>query len=214
MNKQKKLTLTFIALLVLAIVIAGIALLVKRYMPSNREMALTDYFKVSEGEMQVILQDQIYDTKALYENGQIYVDYGMVHDYLNSRFYWDSKENQLLYTTSTAVISAAADSQDYYTNKSKASMDYPIVKVKGDTAYVALDYVKERTALDYKKYDKPDRVVITYRYNEKADYAKAKKKARIRYRASIKSDILVKLKEDDQVRVLEQGDSTKSGDGK
>ena len=76
MNKQKKLTLTFIALLVLAIVIAGIALLVKRYMPSNREMALTDYFKVSEGEMQVILQDQIYDTKALYENGQIYVDYG------------------------------------------------------------------------------------------------------------------------------------------
>ena len=213
MNKQKKLTLTFIALLVLAIVIAGIALLVKRYMPSNREMALTDYFKVSEGEMQVILQDQIYDTKALYENGQIYVDYGMVHDYLNSRFYWDSKENQLLYTTSTAVISAAADSQDYYTNKSKASMDYPIVKVKGDTAYVALDYVKERTALDYKKYDKPDRVVITYRYNEKADYAKAKKKARIRYRASIKSDILVKLKEDDQVRVLEQGDSTKSGDG-
>ena len=213
MNKQKKLTLTFIALLVLAIVIAGIALLVKRYMPSNREMALTDYFKVSEGEMQVILQDQIYDTKALYENGQIYVDYGMVHDYLNSRFYWDSKENQLLYTTSTAVISAAADRQDYYTNKSKASMDYPIVKVKGDTAYVALDYVKERTALDYKKYDKPDRVVITYRYNEKADYAKAKKKARIRYRASIKSDILVKLKEDDQVRVLEQGDSTKSGDG-
>ena len=56
-------------------------------------------------------------------------------------------------------------------------------------------------------------MVITYRYNEKADYAKAKKKARIRYRASIKSDILVKLKEDDQVRVLEQGDSTKSGDG-
>ena len=54
--------------------------------------------------------------------------------------------------------------------------------------------------------------MITYRYNEKADYAKAKKKARIRYRASIKSDILVKLKEDDQVRVLEQGDSTKSGD--
>lgn len=213
MNKQKKLTLTFIVLLVFVVIIAGIALLVKKYMPSNKEMALTDYFKVSDGEMQVILQDQIYDTKALYEGGQIYVDYGMVHDYLNPRFYWDSKENQLLYTTSTAVISAAVDSADYYTNKSKASMDYPIVKVKGDTAYVALDYVKEHTALDYQKYDDPDRVVITYRYNEKADYAKAKKKAKIRYRASIKSDILVKLKENAQVRVLEQGDSTKSRDG-
>ena len=36
MNKQKKLTLTFIALLVLANLIAGIALLVIRYMTSNR----------------------------------------------------------------------------------------------------------------------------------------------------------------------------------
>ena len=213
MNKQKKLMIPFIALLVLAVIITAIALLVRRYMPSNKEMPLNDYFKVSEGEMQVILQDQIYDTKALYEEGRIYVDFGMVHDYLNPRFYWDSGENQLLYTTSTAVISASVDSNDYYTNKSKASMDYPIVKVKGDTAYVALDYVKEHTALDYKKYDKPDRVVITYRYNEKADYAKAKKKAKIRYRASIKSDILVKLEENAQVRVLEQGDSTKSGDG-
>ena len=213
MNKQKKLMIPFIALLVLAVIITAIALLVRRYMPSNKEMPLNDYFKVSEGEMQVILQDQIYDTKALYEGDRIYVDFGMVHDYLNPRFYWDSGENQLLYTTSTAVISASVDSNDYYTNKSKASMDYPIVKVKGDTAYVALDYVKEHTALDYKKYDKPDRVVITYRYNEKADYAKAKKKAKIRYRASIKSDILVKLEENAQVRVLEQGDSTKSGDG-
>lgn len=213
MKQQKKLIIPFIALLVLAVIITGTALAVKRYMPSNKEMSLDDYFKVSEGEIQVILQDQIYDTKALYENGQIYVDYAMIHDYLNPRFYWDSKENQLLYTTPTAVISTSVDSGDYYTNKSKSSVEYPIVKVKGDMAYVALDYVKEHTALDYKKYDKPDRVVINYRYNEKADYANAKKKAKIRYRASIKSDILVKLKEDARVRVLEQGDSTKSGDG-
>lgn len=214
MKQQKKLIISFIALLVLAVAVTGIALAVKRYMPSNKEMALNDYFKVSEGEIQVILQDQIYDTKAIYENGQIYVDYGMLHKYLNPRFYWDSKENQLLYTTSTAVISTSVDTGDYYTNKSKSSMEYPIVKVKGDMAYVALDYVKEHTALDYKKYDKPDRVVITYRYNEKENYAKAKKNAKLRYRASIKSNILVKLEEDARVRVLEQGGSTKSGDEK
>ena len=211
-KRQKKLIIPFIALLVLAILITGIALLVKKYMPSSQEMSLDDYFKVSKGEMQVILQDQIYDTKALYDNGEIYVDFGLVHDSLNSRFYWDAKENQLLYTTSTAVISAAVDSSDYYTNKSKSSMDYPIVKVSGDNAYVALDYVKQYTALDYKKYKNPDRVVITYRYNEKADFAKAKKKAKLRYRASIKSDILVNLNEGDEVSVLEQGSESTSGD--
>ena len=103
-KRQKKLIIPFIALLVLAILITGIALLVKKYMPSSKEMSLDDYFKVSKGEMQVILQDQIYDTKALYDNGEIYVDFGLVHDSLNSRFYWDAKENQLLYTTWTAAI--------------------------------------------------------------------------------------------------------------
>ena len=73
-KRQKKLIIPFIALLVLAILITGIALLVKKYMPSSKEMSLDDYFKVSKGEMQVILQDQIYDTKALYDNGEIYVD--------------------------------------------------------------------------------------------------------------------------------------------
>ncbi len=214
MKKQNKLIIPFAGLLVLAVLIVVAALLVKKYMPSSREMALTDYFKVSKGEMQVILQDEIYDTKALYENGEIYVDFNMVHDYLNSRFYWDSRENLLLYTTSTAVISAAADSTDYYTNKSKASKEYPIVKVQGNSAYIALDYVKDYSALDYKKYEKPDRVVITYRYNEKEDFAKAKKKAKIRYKQSIKSDILVKLNEGDEVRILEQGKESGSKENK
>lgn len=71
--------------------------------------------------------------------------------------------------------------------------------------------MKQYTALDYKKYKNPDRVVITYRYNEKADFAKAKKKAKLRYRASIKSDILVNLNEGDEVRVLEQGSESTSG---
>lgn len=57
-KRQKKLIIPFIALLVLAILITGIALLVKKYMPSSKEMSLDDYFKVSKGEMQVILQDR------------------------------------------------------------------------------------------------------------------------------------------------------------
>ena len=44
MKQQKKLIIPFIALLVLAVIITGIALAVKRYMPSNKEMSLDDYF--------------------------------------------------------------------------------------------------------------------------------------------------------------------------
>lgn len=55
-------------------------------------MSLDDYFKVTKGERQVILQDQIYDTKALYVTVRsmwISVWY-MIH--LILRFYWDAKE--------------------------------------------------------------------------------------------------------------------------
>lgn len=209
MNNKKKIVIPILVILAVICVLAGI-FLVRRFMPSSKEMALTDYFQVDEGKIQVILQDELYDTKGLYLDDEIYVDIDLVKNYLNSRFYWDAEENLLLYTTPTAVISASTGSQDYYTNRSKASKDYTIVKVDGDTVYVALDYVKDFSAVDYVKYDNPDRVVITYRYNEKADYAKAKKKAKLRYERSIKSSILVKLEEGAQVRVLEQGDTSGS----
>jgi spore germination protein YaaH len=165
---------------------------------------------VGEGEVQVILQDQLYEVKGLYEDDEVYVDFDMVQQYLNSRFYWDSKENLLLYTTSTAVISASTGSSDYYTNKSKSSKAYPIVKTSGDSVYVALDYVKEFSAFDYILYSDPDRVVITYRFGEEADFAETKSKAKLRVDASIKSDILVDLKEGARVQVLEQGETSGS----
>lgn len=210
MKKITKILIPAVAVLVILCIVVG-ALLIKKYRPSNKVMPLNEYFQVGENQVQIILQDEIYDGKGIYSDGQIYIDVETVKNYLNSRFYWDAQENLLLYTTSMSVISASTGSNDYYTDKSKASKDYPIVKVEGDVAYVALDYVKDYSALDYTKYDDPDRVVINYRYNEKADYAKAKSKAKIRYEKSIKSDILVSLKEGEEVRVLEQsGEDGKS----
>ncbi len=199
------------ALAVFVVLFTGSCIfLIRRYLPSGHVMPLSEYFEVQEGEVQIILQDELYDKKGIYSDGQVYVDLDLVHRYLNPRFYWDAAEGLLLYTTPSAVISASAESSDYYLNKSKKSKEYPIVRVDGDQAYVALDYVKEYSALDFQKYEDPDRVVIQYRFNEEADYAKAKRRARIRCERSIKSDILVKLEDGAQVRVLEQGDPSSS----
>ena len=203
MKNKKTILIAIIAILVLAGIFTGV-LLVKKYMPSNRQMSLQDYFQLGEGEVELILQDEISESRGLLVDGQVYVDFDLVHDTLNSRFYWDGGENLLLYTTSTAVISATTGSTEYYTNKSKDTKDYVIVRVMGDRTYIALDYVKDFTALDYVKYDDPDRVVITYRYDESFDYTKVKKKTKLRYGSSIKSDILLSLNQGDEVLVLEQ----------
>lgn len=204
MKKAKKILIPVAAVLLVA-VLAAVILLVRKYMPSKEIMPLDEYFSVGENQIQLILQDEHYETKGLYLDGQIYVDVDTVKEYFNSRFYWDAKENLLLYTTSSAVISASTGSNDYYTNKSKSSKEYPIVRVEEGVTYVALDYVKDYSALEYIKYDEPDRVVINYRFNEPADYAKADSKAKLRYEANIKSDILVSLKEEEEVLVLEEG---------
>ncbi len=207
MKSKKAVIISVIAVLVVICAVAAV-LLAKKYMPSHKEMNLQDYFQVSDGQIPIILQDELYENRGIASDGQIYVDIDLVKKYLNSRFYWDAAENLLLYTTSTSVVSASTGSTDYFTNKSKSSKDFPIVRVENSTVYVALDYVKEFSAFEYEKYEDPQRVVIRYRFNEEADYAKAKKKAKIRYERSIKSDILKSLDKDEEVLVLrEKGDA-------
>lgn len=205
MKKEKRILIAVTAALVV-ILVAVAAYLIQKNTPSRKKMALTDYFKVAEGQIQIILEDTIYDTPGIYEDGKVYVDINLVKDQLNKRFYWDSNENLLLYTTSTAVISTKMNSQDVYSNKSREMKDYTVVRVEGDAVYVALDFVKEYTALEYEKFDEPDRVVIRNQYNVSVSYAKTKDTAKLRVKPHIKSDILVDLKKEEAVRILEKED--------
>ena len=77
----------------------------------------------------------------------------------------------MLYTTPEDVIQAAAGEASYTVSGEKKETDYAIVKVEGDQAYIAADFVKQYTAMDYEIYENPNRAVITCRYGEitKAD---------------------------------------------
>lgn len=200
--KNKKNILIGILIVILIIIITVAVYLIRKYTPSKNHMSLQDYYTVEEGHAQVILNDQISDTDALYDNGQFYLDVEFIKENLNHRFYWDDTENVLIYTTSTALITTDLDSQDVYTNNSKTSQNYVTVRTDGETVYVALDYVKEYTALDYEKYESPDRVVIQNIYNTDISYYDTKKEAALREKPDIKSDILVDLKAGEQVRAL------------
>lgn len=200
--KNKKPVIIGVLVVVLVALIAVAVHLIRVNTPSKTHMSLQKYFSVEDGQAKVILNDQITDANVLCDNGKFYLDIVFVNEYLNPRFYWDNAENILLYTTSTAMIQADLDSQDVYINNSKESKDYVIVKTDGQTAYVALDYIKEYTALDYKTYQSPDRVVIQNIYNTDISYYDVKKDTALRAEPNIKSDILVDLKGKDQVRAL------------
>lgn len=198
------------------IVTFGIVILVimfyfiKKNTPCKDYMDLAKYYENDGAGYTVVLEDKISESKALCQDEHIYLDYGLVSEVLNKRFYWDSNENLLIYTTATSVITVRLDSKTYTINKSRSDKDYIIAKLKNDKLYIALDFIKEYTALSYKTFKKPNRVVLKYQYDKKQKWIQADENSELRFEPSIKSLILVDVKKEEKFRLLEE-DSADSG---
>ena len=160
---KKKIIPVIAVLFLIFIILVGIIIgrKIKAFMPSSEQQDLETYFGItSQEEAAIELNRSLTEEKALLRDGGIYLDFNYVHDYLNDRFYWDANENILLYTTSSNVVKASADSKDYYIGRKKDSKPYKIVLVNVDKTYIALDYVAQYTNLTYEHVKDPDRVLL------------------------------------------------------
>lgn len=175
--------LVVFALVVLILAGVMLAFLYEKYSPSKERMSWNTYYEVTAtDEAAVILNDQMMETKARVIDGEAYVTTDMLYDELNPRFYWDSKENLLLYTTPTELITASVGSNTYTVAKQSYTEDYTPVKVDGDTAYVALKYIQKYTGLEYELLtDEVNRVIIRTNFGT-VKTVTAKKNAQVRYR--------------------------------
>ena len=145
---KKKMVPVLAVLILIFIILVGIIAgrKIKQYLPSNEEQDLNVYFGVaSQDEAAIELNHNIIEEKALLVDSVVYLDFNFVHDQLNDRFYWDANENVLLYTMSSNVVKASADSMNYYVGRKKENKPYKIVLVNKDQTYIALDYVAEYT---------------------------------------------------------------------
>ena len=205
-SQARRMVPVLVAVLLIILVAAGLGIgyLVKKYSPSKERMDLNEYFSVTqEDEVAVILGDELTELKGKMIDGEVYVDTDTLYDELNSRFYWDAKENLLLYSTPTELITAEVGSRDYTVAKTKYTENYAPVKVDGDTAYVALKYIQKYTAVEYEVMtDDVNRVHISTEFGT-VDTVKAKKDGCVRYRAGVKSPILTDVKKGDVLYVLE-----------
>lgn len=124
-----------------------------RYGPSGERYDLNTYFSIeSSDQVAVTVDNEVLGPVAREYDGRVYVTYETVRDYVNSRFYWDSNENLLLYTLPTGMVSASVGSPDYTVSRESRSMDYNIVRTEGSQAYIALDFIREYTDLEYQLY--------------------------------------------------------------
>lgn len=191
--KRNGMQVLLVLVVVLLATVVGIVA-VKKLVPSRKVMDLKEYYKVEPDEIMVILQNEIKEERGLYLDKVAYLRYDTVTDYLNKRFYWDANENLLIYTTQSDVVKVEIGSNNYYVNKSKSKVSYQIVKTIGNQVYIALDFIKLFSNIEYQVYEEPNRVVIQYDWENEYLYSTVKKATQLRYKPSIKSDILYQLK--------------------
>lgn len=214
LKKKKQISPIMIALVIGIFMVAAfiIGRIIDKNTPSktyvsedeiNKLFNLSSDSKDGKENISIVLQDEISDKNAFREDDTIYLELGFVQKYFNSRFYWDNNENILLYTTPTDVIKADVGSREYYETKSKTATDYVIVKTDGTNVYVALDFVKLYSNIQYSYYKNPSRLYVTYKWGD-TSAAKAKVKARLRIGAGIKKDIITDVKKDSKVTIIKK----------
>lgn len=193
-------------LIVIVAIIGVISKVVEKYTPTDETITAEEYFGITQSDqVGVILQDEIAEYKGLNANGVMYLNLQVVKDSLNSRFYWDEKEQVMVYTTPTDIIKIPADQQSYTVSGKEETADYVIVRTDDGGPYIAADFVQKYTNMEYTVFENPTRMLITYKWGE-ITYADIRKQDFIRREAGIKSVIIATASRGDKVAVLEQQD--------
>jgi len=208
MTKQMKLISASVIVIVIALISA---LLAYKLAPSKEVMELTEYFEVAEDEMVILLQDEYAEEKGYYINGVPYVSLSMVKDKFNDKFYWDKSENMLLYVQHDGVIKASVDNEEVKINKSSSKLGYVPLKMIGEKPYVAMEYVKQYSNVEYNVYENPNRIVISYIWGENRLVTTVKKDTNLRYEASNKSPIIAKMTKGDALVCVGLDEEVKKG---
>ena len=166
-RRQRDLMHKIILFVILIVGIIGGALLIKLFGPSKERVNLDKYYGIkNENQLAIIIDNEIVGAKGTIIDDNPYVEYSVVRDYLNSRFYLDVNENILLYTLPEETLRVNVGSKDYTLRKETKSKDYTILKMEGNTAYIALAFVQEYTNIDFSVYENPNRVMIVSNWGE------------------------------------------------
>lgn len=211
MKKRIILILVPIVLILLIVAAAFGGKLWERFSSSREQADLNEYFGITEdSDMAIVLQDEIVEDMAKFIHGTCYFTLSTVEKYFTDRFYVNTDEQVLLFTTDTDVIrvNIGENNNTMYVSDipqeiGSTDPNYMAAFYDGDALYIGADYVKKFANFEYYGFTEPSHVQV---YTQWDDYtvARLSKKTAVRYQGGIKSPILQELPADAQVTVLEE----------
>jgi spore germination protein YaaH len=206
---MKKRVFTVLVPIVLIFVVIAAAFgskIIEKYSYSKEMADLSEYFGITQSDdVAIVLQDELVDEKAKFVDGVCYFDLSTVNKYFTDRFYVNSDEQVLLFTTDTDVIriDIGENSDVMYMSDIGNELGYKAAFYDGDVLYIAVDYVSKYSNFEYHLYDNPMRVQV-YTVWDTYMQAVISKKTAVRYQGGVKSDILEELDKGDKVEIIEE----------
>lgn len=205
--KKKFLTVLFAVVLIIIVAAAAFGTrILDKYSYSKEKADLNEYFGLHSGdEIAIVLQDELIEEKAKLCEGTCYFDLPTVNKYFTDRFYANSTEQVLLFTTDTDVIriDIGENSNVMYVSGTGEGLGYKAAFYDGGTLYIAADYVKKYAELEYTLYSEPLHMQVYTQWGSFTETG-VKKETALRYQGGIKSPILRKLETGERVELLEK----------
>lgn len=204
----KKMIPIVIAIL-LIIIVVGIyygKTIFEKYSYSAERKDLYEYFEVIDDEtVAIILNNEHIDEKGLLFDGVSYLDYDTVVKYFTGHFYANTVDDILLYTTATDIVKTNISENCFQYTVSGVPYEVgysPAIK-KGDTLYIAVEYLKLFCYMDVQTFYGPTRLVV-YTEETSLNTAVTGRDTAARYQGGVKSPILEDLPEGTEIVVLEE----------
>lgn len=201
---MKKKMIPVIVVMVLIVIVGIIGFggkILDKYSYSKELADLDEYFGVAQGELAILLQDDMVAEKARLQDDTVYFDIDTMKLYLNEGFYVDAGEQKLLYTTADDTVTTAFGAREYFDRAGSHATEYVTCFQEGEKIYIAAEYLRLFTNYSYALYDRHVQLYTQWGDREMMEVSKA---TQLRVLGGIKSPILRQLEKGEQVELLEE----------
>lgn len=196
----------YIITIILLLVMGGVFFKVyyDHYMYTDERADLNEYYGVQdEDDFPIIYENLVSEMHARRFDGECYMDLETARSLLNSRFYYGTQDDTLIYCLPEEMYFARAGEKKWESDVNGVTEeDYAPVIKDGETVYVALPYLRKFTNFYYGVYEGPNRVVLRNEWGTEK-MATVRGSTNMRTLGGVKAPIIAAVEEGTDVLILD-----------
>ncbi len=148
-----------VVFLVAALAAAGI--IIHKFTPSKARVDYNQYFEKYGRDGEILIYNyQVSDYGVRLKDGHFYVENDFLKEFFTDKFFYDEKNNAVLYTTATEIYTIPVGAAYYTVDGERRESSCAVALAEDGKVYISVEFAAERCDMQYRGYEGPDRLVI------------------------------------------------------